>query len=413
MVPVLFLAPPRWHAAHGVMRSLGRRGVRVYSLRHRTASPSNWSRWCAGTVTAGNDGRPIGEDPELVDQLLRAGQQTGTGTILLSGTDEWAVFVARHQAELQSVFRFPVQPEGLVDSLASKQGLHDLAVKFGFPTPALAVPHTRFEAVALSESLTYPVMIKPLESRPDVTAKFVVHDPAALMAAYLQIEESRDSPNVILQEYIPGGDEDVWMFDGYFDADANCRLAFTGQKLRQQPIHMGHTSLGICRENPDLAGQVAGWLTRVGYRGVVDIGFRFDGRNGQYKVLDVNPRVGGNFRQFVGATGIDVVRALYLDLTGQPIPPAGSYEGRVWMKEDSDLVAFAEYRRAGEISLRQWIASVRKVDEGALFAADDPMPFLIGMGLVARDTIQGRLLRPRARLPRTTKSVSPEETLHA
>lgn len=344
----------------------------------------------------GDDGRPLGDEEELVEQLLQSGNQVGKDTILLSGTDEWAVFVARHQDQLRSVFRFPLQPPGLVDSLASKQGLHDMAVRYGFPTPALAVPRTRSEAQVMSQSLTYPVMLKPLESRPDVAAKFVVHSPAQLMAAYLDLEETAEAPNVILQEYIPGGDEDVWMFDGYFDSDATCRVAFTGQKLRQQPMHMGHTSLGICRENADLASQVAGWLSRMGYRGVVDIGFRLDRRDGRYKVLDVNPRVGGNFRQFVGSTGMDVVRALYLDLTGMPVGAAGHYDGRVWLKEDSDLVALAEYRLAGELSFREWLASLRRVDEGALFAADDPMPFFVGMGLVVRDTVNGRLARRRA-----------------
>ena len=42
-------------------------------------------------------------------------------------------------------------------------------------------------------------------------------------------------------------------------------------------------------------------MKELGYRGILDIGYRYDARDGRYKVLDVNPRIGATFRLFVGA----------------------------------------------------------------------------------------------------------------
>ena len=103
----------------------------------------------------------------------------------------------------------------------------------------------------------------------------------------------------MLQEYIPGGDDDVWMFNGYFDADSDCLVGFTARKLRQTPIHTGATSLGICLPNAEVHETTVRWMKRLGYRGILDIGYRFDARDGRYKVLDVNPRIGATFRLFV------------------------------------------------------------------------------------------------------------------
>ena len=52
------------------------------------------------------------------------------------------------------------------------------------------------------------------------------------MVHYRALEERPDNPNILFQEYIPGRDEDVWMFNGYFDRDSRCLAGFTGVKLR-------------------------------------------------------------------------------------------------------------------------------------------------------------------------------------
>jgi len=378
-------------------------GVRVYGLAHRGLSPPNLSRYCAGTVRAGDNGRPTDDPAWLLEELGAAGRKLGEGTILLAGTDEWELFMAAHDKELAKTFRFPHLPFELVRDLASKEGLYGLAARYGFPTPRVVSPRNSAEAAELAKTLQYPVMLKPIYSRPAVSMKAVVRDRDTLLASYKEMEEHPDAPNVMFQEYIPGGDTDVWMFDGYFNEESRCLVAFTGYKLRQQPAHMGHTSLGVCQQNPRLIEATTRFLTAAGYRGVVDIGFRFDDRDGQYKILDVNPRVGGNFRQFVDRNGLDVVRALYLDFTGQRVPPVVPSDGRRWVKEDSELVALREYRRLEGLRLRDWISSLRGVEEGATFSLTDPLPFLGAMVLLVYYTLNGRWSRTTERWKRAIR----------
>jgi predicted ATP-grasp superfamily ATP-dependent carboligase len=103
--------------------------------------------------------------------------------------------------------------------------------------------------------------------------------------------------------------------------------------------------------------------------------------------------VGGNFRVFLDVGGIDVVRALYLDQTGRPVPPVEPREGRLWVKEDSDLITFVHHRRIGELDFRSWLSSLRHVNEGAIFALRDPLPFITAMAMMAADTLGARLRR--------------------
>src|SRR3981081_2945208 len=98
--PVLVLGPPRWYSALGAARSLGELGIPVFMLAHRGLSPTNVSRFCAGTVRAGDNGRPIGDPTTVVAELRDAGLALGAGTVLIPATDEWAVFIAAHAEDL-------------------------------------------------------------------------------------------------------------------------------------------------------------------------------------------------------------------------------------------------------------------------------------------------------------------------
>ena len=93
-------------------------------------------------------------------------------------------------------------------------------------------------------------------------------------------------------------------------------------------------------------------------------------------MLDVNPRIGATFRLFVGPNGMDVARALYLDLTEQPVPTATISPGRKWIAEDLDLVSCYRYHREGQLTLRGWVHSLRGINEAAYLAKDDLLPLL-------------------------------------
>jgi predicted ATP-grasp superfamily ATP-dependent carboligase len=195
-----------------------------------------------------------------------------------------------------------------------------------------------------------------------------------LISQYLELENPA-SPNLMMQELIPGDDDQVYIFNGYFDEQSDCLAAFTGRKIRQCPVHTGAASLGECRWYEEVASLTKRFMKEIGYKGILDIGYRLDPRDGQYKVLDINPRIGQAFRLFVADNGLDVVRALYLDLTGQNITHSSPIEGRRWMIEDYDLISSIRYYQEGSLRFGEWLGSFRGVQEFAYLSLKDPLPF--------------------------------------
>lgn len=204
---------------------------------------------------------------------------------------------------------------------------------------------------------------------------------------HFRILHDAEEPNLMLQEYIPGGDDEVYIFNGYFNEASECLSAFTGHKIRQFPIHTGCASLGECRWNQDVADLTIRSMQVFGYKGILDIGYRLDPRDGLYKVLDINPRVGQAFRLFTAENDMDVVRSLYLDLTNQPAPDIEPREGRRWLIEDFDLIATAYYVQERSLSFGDWIRSFKGVQETAWFSWRDPVPFVMMLASFIKRTI--------------------------
>jgi len=361
------------HGALGIARSAGRLRIPVYRVSQERWAPARLSRYSSGWLPIPKDS----SDEQVLGLLHKLSGEIGRG-ILVPIDDAGSVFADTHAAVLAEDFLFPRQPAGLARELASKRTMYELCQKHDIPAPASFFPQSETDLTQLARQLTFPAVIKVIEAAdagPHVPRVMIAQDPADLFRAY-RVMESPKSSNIMLQEYIPGNPESVWMFNGYFDAHSECKVAFTGKKIRQSPPYTGVTTLGVCEPNPAVQEATTRLMKAVGYRGIVDIGFRFDQRDGQYKLLDVNPRIGGSFRLFVGQDGTDVLRALYRDLMGKPVATTAPTEGRRWIVEPLDLKSAVVYRRRGDITLMEWIRSLRGIREAAWFAADDPLPFL-------------------------------------
>ena len=381
--PVLVIGAQS-HGPLGIFRSLGRLGIPVHAVDTDPRMPPSYSRYLRSRrrIDLG-DASP----DALIGQLLRIADTFDRPPIVIPTSDHTSTLVDGYRDALLGRVLIPRQPRGLATSLADKGAMARLATAHGVPTPTVVFPANIDDVRRYADDGVFPVMLKGidgarLKSRTG-RRMVIVEDRARLEPLYREWEDPAD-PNIMLQEYIPGGDDDIWMFNGYFDEDSDCLVGFTGRKIRQSPIHTGATSLGVCLPNAEVEETTIRWMKELGYRGILDIGYRYDARDGRYKVLDVNPRIGATFRLFVAPNGMDVVRALYLGLTGQPVPTATLWDGRRWINEGADLKSSWLYAREGTLSPGTWLASLRGLHEGAYFARDDLKPFLRMVGSLVR-----------------------------
>ncbi len=365
---------PLHHGGLAAIRSLGRVGVPVYAITEDRFTPAALSRYCARSFVAPTTGNE--SDDALRGLMLRVTRALPGPTVALPTDDESAVFLAEHAREFAPTLLMPDVPATLPRLLSSKRGLRDLCLAHGFPTPRTTFPESLADVEAFAAEATFPVVCKNVEPfvrlrAPAVPGTTFVRDRDALLAL------AREWPprcKVTLQEFVPGDVAEDWVFHGYFDHNSACVAGFTGVKHRSWPPHAGVTAFARIVDNDELAALVIDFCKRLDYRGIVDLDIRYDRRDMKYKLLDFNPRAGAQFRTFENDAGMDVVRAMHLDLTGRPVPPGRQIVGRRFVVEHLDLPAVLAYRRvrAEPISVSLPAGPV----EMAWFARDDPLPFV-------------------------------------
>ncbi len=256
-VPVVVLG--FHHGSLGIARSLGRLGVTVYGVASEPRAPALASRYCR-PVLWNLERTPGAETIRFLNDL---GNRIGRQAVLIPTTDATSLLVAEHSDNLAARFLFPHVPAGVVGSFSDKRAVHDLAGRLGIPTPAAVFPQSLDDVENFARHAVFPIVLKGIDGarlQARTGRKMVlVHSARDLAEQYAKLEDPT-APNLMLQEYIPGSDASVWMFNGYFDHASRCVAGFTGRKLRQHPVDAGATSLGICQRNETVEAMTTAFM---------------------------------------------------------------------------------------------------------------------------------------------------------
>jgi predicted ATP-grasp superfamily ATP-dependent carboligase len=139
---------------------------------------------------------------------------------------------------------------------------------------------------------------------------------------------------------------------------------------------MGGATYHITDWSPEVAEQGLALFRAVGLRGLGNVEFKRDLRDGKLKLIECNARfTAGN--PLVVSSGIDLGSFVYDRLAGLAAKPVGDYERglRLWSPWD-DFLAYHELRARGELSFGGWLRSLAHRQVLPIFAWDDPMPSL-------------------------------------
>src|SRR3989449_71294 len=212
-----------------------------------------------------------------------------------------------------------------------------------------------------------------------------------LLARYDEACALVDPEMLMVQEVVPGWGETQ------FSYAALCRdgcpvASIVARRTRQFPMDFGRFSTYVeTVEEPQVIEPSVRLLAAIRFTGLVEVEFKRDPRNGQYKVFDVNPRVWG-WHTLSKRAGVDFPYLLWLLVRGEPVPEARGRAGERWMRMFPDLpVAIQEILR-GRLSLRAYVRSLQGPRESAIFAWDDPLPGFLELPLLAC-TLGKRILR--------------------
>jgi carbamoylphosphate synthase large subunit len=191
----------------------------------------------------------------------------------------------------------------------------------------------------------------------------------------------------LIQEYIPGGPEAMKTVVLLFTRESVLVSAFTTRKLRQWPETGGVTALSCSTAESHLVDRVRPFFEKWHWCGAAEVELKFDSRDCQHKVIEINPRFPGYLR-FPGECGLDFpVVAAELALGGKAVAP-GAFPDYVTDTRYLNpglffRTVFSGFRRDGpkKPEIRKALREIRGAGPLLLRLLDDPLP-LVGRALL-------------------------------
>jgi D-aspartate ligase len=368
------------YRALGVVRSLGRRGIPVWVIKQGGHLVAATSRYVRRAVPW-----PEGDDREKVDFLLDLCARHHLGGWMLFPTDDYTVGLASgYHKELGRVYRLTVPPWEDLRWACDKRLLQQLAERLGIHQPWTAWPSNREGLPEID--YPFPVILKPaIRLKPNslaVPKAWRAEDRKSLEARFEEASQLLGAQNLIVQEVVPGGGEEQFSYAALCK-DGVSLACMVARRTRQYPKDFGQLSTYVeTIDEPQIIEPAERLLGAMRFTGLIEIEFKRDPRSGQFKLLDVNPRVWG-WHTLARRVGIDFPYLLWLLGQDKPVPRLRGRAGERWVHLSADLrVAIGEIL-AGQLSLRSYLHSIRGPRESAIFAWDDPLPGFLDLPLFA------------------------------
>jgi len=363
----------------GIVRSLGRHGIPVCVIDDER-SIARYSRYSAFAQSV-----PSLSDPKVtVEALLDMGRKLNLrGWVLYPTRDEQVAALSLYREALSEIFRVPTPAWDTVQWLWDKRNTYSLATKLGIPIPRSWYPRSAEDLEQVGGN--FPVAIKPAIKEHFIYATkakaWRANNPAELRELYEQALQHIPAEEIIIQDFIPGDGTCQTAFCAFFkEGDAIASL--TACRRRQHPLELGRSSTYVeTVDLPEIENYAQRFLRAIHYYGLVEVEFKRDPRDGQYRLLDVNGRTWG-YHTIGRQAGLDFSHMLFSDQMNQPVEPRKGKAGIRWIRLLTDLPTGVVGMLRGQFGGRSYLRSLWDYDEEAVFSLEDPLPGLMEIALV-------------------------------
>jgi len=250
--------------------------------------------------------------------------------------------------------------------------------------PRCWVVRSQTELLEAAEQICYPCVVKPVfsnnwrtKNRWEVVGgrkAIGVASRDELLSEYAQV--SAADPCALIQEMVPGGDDQLFIAACYLDQDGRAIASFTAQKLLQVPAGFGTGCIVQTTDRPEVVELALGLLRSMRFSGIAEVEFKYDTSSRQYRLIEVNPRPWDQ-HSLGRAAGVDLIHIAYCERTGLPLPqirPADA--GYRWIAEDVYLTTALRLLWNRDPQIRQLYNLAKGKRTYGIWSSSDKWPFI-------------------------------------
>lgn len=305
------------HKALTVVRSLGRRGLQVIAGYHRPHAIAFASKFCAGRLLYPNPKKR----PEAFLAFMLEHLRAERYDCFIPMSDEEVTLVARHREKFAELTNVVMVDGETMEVAQDKRRTIEFARTHDFAHPqTFAVDHLD-DLERLQDQVPYPAIIKPRKSFGAQGLVFVER-PEELLPQYLRVH--RHFPFPLIQECIPPSSP-KYAVSYLFNHQSQVRAAVVQRVHRQYPVKGGPATCFETVDRPDLLAHGVRMLKTLGWQGVAEVDLLEDERDGEVKLMEINPRFSATLALTIQA-GVELPHLLYRLATEGDVEPHMDYQ---------------------------------------------------------------------------------------
>jgi len=363
----------------GIVRSLGRHGVPVCVIDDER-SIARYSRY----TTFAHMVPSLRDAKETVQLLLELGRGKGLrGWVLFPTRDETVAALSQHREELSEIYRVPTPCWESVKWLWDKRNTRGLAEKLEIPAPHTWYPRDVKDLEQVDGH--FPVAVKPAIKEHFIYATkdkaWRADNSRQLRELFQRASQYIPVDEIMIQDLIPGDGTCQYAYCSFFK-QGNSIANLAACRRRQHPLEFGRASTYVeTVELPLLEEYSLRFLRAIKYYGLVELEYKRDPRDGQYRLLDVNGRTWG-YHTIGRQAGVDFPYLLFADQVNEPVEPCRGKVGIRWIRLLTDLPTGVAGILRGQLNRRAYFRSLLEYHEEAVFSLEDPLPGMMEVALV-------------------------------
>ena len=335
----VFVSDGHSRATLQIVRSLGSKGIEVYSGETFKITPTYFSKYLSGYLVYKNPA----DDPEgFVRQLNRYCSEKKIDMII-PVVDYVYNAIGKYREKFSREIIIPIAEYNKFLIARDKLQTMRLCEKIGVPAPKTYFEE-ELDINKIKNEFKLPLVIKPRESSGSRGIK-VIDDWSNLEREFIRISAEYGTP--MIQEFIPhGGAYGVEVLYNH----GKMILSFAHKRIREFPDGGGPSTLRMATHRADIEELAKKVMDYLEWHGVAMVEFRIHKETGVPYLMEINPRYWGSLRLAIAA-GLDIPFAHYQMAIGKKLTVKNTYKEGIlarWLLF-GDIMWFLTTKKANRV----------------------------------------------------------------
>ncbi|MBR2708148.1 MAG: ATP-grasp domain-containing protein [Bacilli bacterium] len=290
---------------------------------------------------------------EIMKQIGKEYKEKYDKLILLSCAEWYTDLIVTNRKELEKYFILPFMDKKLKDKLEDKESFYNICEKYNLDYPKTYIV-TRQNYNNIKLPFSYPVALKPSSSTEYSKVNFEgkeksykVNNEKELKKIIYNIYKTNYNSNIIVQDFIPGEDDTMYVMNCYSNKDGKVKMMCLGRCILEEhtPYGIGNYKAIISDGNKKLYEKIKNFLEDIKYVGYSNFDLKYDYRDKKYKLFEINIRQGRS-SFFTTAAGLNLSKYIVEDyIENKDTTVEYNYNKHLWLATPKNLLKKYVYNK--------------------------------------------------------------------